>query len=81
MPTPTYPGSVDNMAYHEKAKYRAAAFRATRLFPGVLGQVLSDEILGLEEFGWIPGANARGTRLVDAIDGIESVEFTRKATA
>jgi hypothetical protein len=80
MPTlPTYPGSIDNMDYATKAQYRAAAFRVARLFPGILGQVLSDEILGLEEFGWLPGANARGARLVADIDSIESVQFTRKA--
>jgi hypothetical protein len=71
MPSPSYPGSIDCMDYHLKAKYRAAAFRATRVFPGVIGQVLSEEILSLEEFGWIPGANARGTRLVAAIEAAQ----------
>jgi hypothetical protein len=71
MPTPNYPGSVDCMDYHLKSKYRAAAFRATRVFPGVIGQVLSEEILSLEEFGWIPGAEARGTRLVAAIEAAQ----------
>jgi len=59
------------MDHHLKTQYRAAAFRATRVYPGVVGQVLSEEILSLEEFGWLPGANARGTQLIAAIEAAD----------
>ena len=71
MSPPVAPGSIENMLYPEKARYRAAAFRATRLFPGAIGEVLSSEILVLEEFGWIPGAQGRGSRLVAAVEAMQ----------
>jgi len=71
MPTRTHPGTIEPMLYPEKARYRAAAFRVTRLYPGIIGQVLSEEVLSLEEFGWIPGANSRGTQLIAAIEAAD----------
>ncbi len=42
---------VWEMEFHEKAKIRAAAFRATKLYPGGVGELLSRELLSFEEFG------------------------------
>lgn len=39
------------MDHHEKMRIRAAAFRATRLYPGPVGELLSRELLTWEEFG------------------------------
>lgn len=44
------PPSPMNQA--EKSRFRAAAFRACRVYPGPIGQLLSREILATEEFGW-----------------------------
>ena len=79
MSPPVAPGNLQPMDYHVKSKYRAAAFRASRLFPGVIGQVLSDEIMCLEEFGWAPGAMSRGRLLIADLDTIESVEYVRRS--
>lgn len=39
------------MSHHEKAKVRAAAHRATRLYPGAVGVLVSRELLSFEQFG------------------------------
>ncbi len=33
------------MDHHEKMRLRAAAFRATRLYPGPVGEMISKELL------------------------------------
>lgn len=38
--------------HREKTRLRAAAFRATRLYPGPIGELLSRELLSWEEFGY-----------------------------
>jgi hypothetical protein len=48
------------MDHHEKMRVRAAAFRATRLYPGPVGELISRELLSWEEFGYRLG----GSRLV-----------------
>lgn len=53
------------MDHHEKMRLRAAAFRATRLYPGIPGEVLSRELLSWEEFGWRLGTGGSIMRLAD----------------
>jgi hypothetical protein len=48
------------MDHQEKMRLRAAAFRATRLYPGPVGELISRELLSWEEFGYRLG----GSRLV-----------------
>jgi hypothetical protein len=55
------------MDHHEKMRLRAAAFRATRLYPGPVGEVLSRELLTWEEFGYRLGGSALVMRLVDHV--------------
>ena len=52
------------MDHHEKMRLRAAAFRATRLYPGPVGEVLSRELLTWEEFGYRLGGSQLVMRLV-----------------
>jgi hypothetical protein len=40
------------MTYAEKVRARAAAHRARLLYPGVVGEVLSSELLTWAEFGY-----------------------------
>lgn len=47
-----------------------AARKATRLFPGVIGQVLSREILSLHEFEWL-GPGSVPARLMRAVLELE----------
>ena len=47
-----------------------AARKAARLYPGVVGEVLSAEILSLTQFSWL-GASSRAARLMHAITDIE----------
>lgn len=55
------------MDHHEKMRLRAAAFRATRLYPGPVGELLSREILSFEEFGWRLVGHGPIMRVVDHI--------------
>ena len=45
------------MDHHEKMRIRAAAFRATRIYPGPVGELISRELLGWEDFGYRLGGN------------------------
>lgn len=55
------------MDHHEKARLRAAAFRATRLYPGPVGELLSHELLAWEGFGYRLGGGQLIMRLVDHV--------------
>jgi|ERR1044071_3294159 hypothetical protein len=56
-PAPVYqtPPAVadwrDRMEAHERLRVRTAAYRATKIYPGVVGEVLARELLAWEEFG------------------------------
>lgn len=57
------------MDAEQKTRLRAAAFRATRLYPGPVGELLSKELLTWEEFGYRLGHGGHSLilRLVDHI--------------
>lgn len=57
-------GDFHQMDYHEKLKIRSAAFRATRIYPGAVGQILSKELLAWEDFGYRLGSQRLINRLV-----------------
>lgn len=65
MNTPTM--APPQMAPHEKSRLRAAAFRATRLYPGPVGELLSLELMTWDEFGYRLGGHQLMWRLVDHI--------------
>lgn len=43
-------------------QYREAAYKAKRLYPGVVGEILYQEILALRELTWL-GPDSRSARL------------------
>jgi hypothetical protein len=55
------------MEAHERSRYRAAAFRATRLYPGPVGYVLQREILCWEDFGYLLSKDGIIEQLVNHI--------------
>ena len=55
------------MDFHEKMRLRAAAHRATRLYPGPVGELVSRELLTWEEFGYRLGGGQLIMRLVDHV--------------
>lgn len=55
------------MEHQEKMRLRAAAFRATRLYPGPVGELVARELLTWEEFGYRLGGNQLVMRLVDHV--------------
>lgn len=58
-----------SMTHEDKMRLRAAAFRSTRLYPGLVGEVLSKEILTWEEFGYRLSNSGLIMRLVEQILG------------
>ena len=69
------------MDHHEKMRFRTAAFRVTRLYPGVIGEALSREILTWEEFGYRLGGDAMMHRLVEHVLKTPLVAATETAGA
>ena len=59
--------------YTQAHKIEEAARKAARLYPGVVGEVLSAEILSLTQFSWL-GESSRAARLMQAI-----VEFEEES--
>jgi hypothetical protein len=57
------------MDHHDKMRVRTAAFHATRVYPGPVGELLSRELLTWEEFGYRlgNGGDALIHRLVNHI--------------
>lgn len=55
------------MASHEKMRIRAAAFRATQLYPGPVGTLISRELLDWENFGYILGGSSLIAALVQHV--------------
>ena len=53
------------MDHHQRMQLRTAAFRATRVYPGPVGELLRRELLDWEEFGYRFGGGALVTRLID----------------
>lgn len=54
----------NRMDQHERAKMRAAAFQATRVYPGAVGEMLKREIIAWEEFGFRFTTDALMNRLI-----------------
>jgi hypothetical protein len=55
------------MDHHERMRLRAAAFRATKVYPGPVGELLSRELLSWEEFGYRLGSRGLVMGIVDEI--------------
>lgn len=55
------------MDHHEKMRLRAAAFRATRIYPGPVGELVSRELLQWEDFGYRLGGQKLIMTLVDYV--------------
>lgn len=59
--------TLKTMQQHEKMRLRAAAYRATRIYPGAVGELISREILVWEEFGYRLDVGGLMMRVVDEV--------------
>lgn len=59
--------AAERMDHHVRMKLRAAAFRATRVFPGAVGEMVSKELLSFEEFGLRLSRDGLVMRVVDQV--------------
>lgn len=62
---------LNPLDHHERMRLRAAAFRATRVYPGPVGELLSRELLSWEEFGYRLGSSGLVMGIVDAVMNAE----------
>jgi hypothetical protein len=67
-PTRPLPGDRPAVADHaERSVYRKAAFYATRAYPGPVGELLSRELLAIDEFGYRIDHKSLGHRVATHI--------------
>lgn len=59
--------SPDSMDIKEKITYRTAASRASLLYPGAIGELISRELLTADEFGWVLYTGCLVTRVRDQV--------------
>lgn len=59
---------LERMDSVDRMRLRAAAFRATRVYPGPVGELVCRELLAFEEFGYILGLQGPTMRLVAHIE-------------
>lgn len=52
----------------ERTRLRAAAFQATRVYPGPVGELISIELMAWDEFGYRLGSRTRVMALVEHIE-------------
>lgn len=63
--------TLDPMDHHDRMALRNAAFRATRVYPGPVGELVSRELLTWEEFGYRLGGDKLVMRLMKQIQEME----------
>jgi hypothetical protein len=59
---------MDSMTHPERVRLRAAAFRASRVFPGPIGELIHRELMTWYEFGYRLGGHSMIMRLVMAVE-------------
>lgn len=55
------------MAHHEKMRIRAAAFHATRVYPGPVGELIQRELTDWVDFGYRLGGRRKVSELVEHV--------------
>lgn len=60
--------TLERMDPLARARIRAASFRATRVYPGPVGDLICRELLAFEEFGYRLGAQGPTMKLVEHIE-------------
>jgi hypothetical protein len=61
----TPPNAMDP---HERMRLRAAALRASRIYPGPVGELVCRELLSWDEFGYRLGGQSMIMRIVEVIE-------------
>jgi hypothetical protein len=56
------------MEYPDRTRIRSAAFRACRVYPGPVGQLIAKELNTWEEFGMRLGGHSLIMQVVEAIE-------------
>jgi hypothetical protein len=62
---------LESMNPADRQRFRNAAFRAIRVYPGPVGALISDELLSWTEFGYRFGSTNRTMALVEHIEKLD----------
>lgn len=65
---PAPAATLERMDMLDRARLRAAAFRATRIYPGPVGDLVCKEIMCFEEFGYRLDSGRMTMKLVAHIE-------------
>jgi hypothetical protein len=65
-PAPT--AKLEAMDHVERQRIRTAAFRATRVYPGPVGELICSEVMAWEEWGYKLGSRSRIMALVEHVE-------------
>jgi len=69
---------LETMTHPERTRLRTAAFRATRVYPGPVGELISIELQSWGEFGYRLGST---TRIMALVEHIEKLDLPTLAAA
>ncbi|MEJ3653518.1 hypothetical protein WEH80_11090 [Actinomycetes bacterium KLBMP 9759] len=64
---PPVRGDAEPLPSHDRARLRAAALHAKRIYPGSLGELVSRELLAYADFGFGFGRDALIPRLASEV--------------
>lgn len=58
----------ERMDHHDKSRIRAGAFKATKVYPGPVGELICSELLAYDEFGYRLGSKRKVMCLLEHIE-------------
>lgn len=65
--SPTAEHAPDKSLPADRKTLRLAAFHATKVYPGVVGELISDELLAVEMWGYAVVSSSRAHRLAEHV--------------
>lgn len=58
----------ERMDHHDRSRLRAGAFKATKVYPGPVGELICSELLAYDEFGYRLGSKRKVMSLLEHIE-------------
>jgi hypothetical protein len=56
------------MDHHDRSRLRAGAFKATKVYPGPVGELICSELLAYDEFGYRLGSKRKVMSLLEHVE-------------
>jgi hypothetical protein len=58
----------ERMDHHDRSRFRAGAFKATKVYPGPVGELICSELMAWDEWGFRLGAKRKVMMLLEHIE-------------